>query len=117
MSKKALITTTLLLFLDQATKKNVLWQNLPHQQNSSLIFLIPSFIVISILIIWFKSSRDPGLLFILTGGLSNLLDRLILGYVIDWIYLPFFPFSVFNLADTYITLGLILAIFPTKNRL
>ena len=102
----------LLLVLDQATKKFVVWQNLPHQQNTNLIFLYPSIIIIPILIIWFKTSRNLGLLLIITGGLSNFTDRLILGYVIDWIYLPFFPFSVINLADLYIALGLLFSLKP-----
>jgi len=102
-----------LLFIDQTTKKFILWQNLPYQQNSGFPLLIPISIVLLILLfIWFIKNPKPGLLLIVIGGLSNLFDRLILGYVIDWIYLPFFPFSVLNLADIYITLGLLFTIFP-----
>lgn len=104
----------ILLFLDQATKKLVVWQNFPHQQNFQLLFLVPSLLVLPVLLIWFKKSRNLGLFLILTGGLSNLLDRLVLGYVIDWLFLPFFPFSVFNLADVYITLGLILTLLSAQ---
>lgn len=45
------------------------------------------------------------LLLILAGGLSNLYDRLLFGFVIDWIHLTILPFSVFNLADAIIFLG------------
>ena len=100
----------ILFLLDQTTKRLAINQNLSYQQNSNLIFLIPSIIIFPILFIWFKKTRNPGLLLILTGGLSNLLDRLILGYVTDWLFLPFFPHSIFNLADLYITLGLILSL-------
>jgi len=100
----------LLIFLDQATKKLVINQGLPYQQNSQLLFLIPSVIILPVLFIWFKKNRNLGLLLVLAGGLSNLIDRLILGYVVDWIYLPFFPYSVLNLADIYITLGAILSL-------
>lgn len=43
---------------------------------------------------------------ILAGALSNIFDRLHFGCVIDFIKLPFWP--VFNLADTFITLGVII---------
>ena len=45
---------------------------------------------------------------IVVGAMSNLLDRLIFGYVIDFI--SFFNYSIFNLADVYIVggVGLIL---------
>ena len=50
---------------------------------------------------------------ILSGALGNLIDRVVRGYVVD--YIPFTLFnremSVFNLADTYITIGVILLIY------
>jgi lipoprotein signal peptidase len=47
---------------------------------------------------------------ILAGGVSNLIDRICFGCVIDFIDLKFWP--VFNLADIYITMGgIILIIF------
>ena len=41
--------------------------------------------------------------FVFTGALSNLIDRLRLGYVIDYLNLAFWP--VFNLADVLIVAG------------
>ncbi|MBU1200010.1 signal peptidase II [Patescibacteria group bacterium] len=103
---------SLLFILDQTTKKLVVWQNLPHQQNFNASFIIPISIVFLLLLsLWFAKNPKLSLLLILIGGLSNFLNRLTLGYVIDWIYLPFFPFSVFNLADIYITTGLLLTIY------
>jgi len=46
------------------------------------------------------------ILLILSGGISNIIDRLSFGCVIDFIDLKFWP--VFNFADIYITLGAIL---------
>lgn len=43
---------------------------------------------------------------ILGGALGNLLDRLRLGYIID--FLDFRVWPVFNLADSAITVGIIL---------
>ena len=47
---------------------------------------------------------------ILGGASSNLYDRVFLGYVIDYIDLRWWP--VFNLSDTFITLGCIFLILP-----
>lgn len=43
------------------------------------------------------------------GGLSNMLDRVFYGGVIDYLHLPFVP--SFNLADLAITSGFLLVIF------
>lgn len=55
---------------------------------------------------------------VIAGGLGNLIDRLMYGCVIDFIYIRIINFPVFNLADIYITVGvfmmLILLIFVYK---
>ena len=50
---------------------------------------------------------------ILSGALGNLIDRVVRGYVVDYIAFTLFnrEMSVFNLADTYITIGVILLIY------
>lgn len=52
---------------------------------------------------WFRIA----LLLVLLGALSNLYDRIVYGYVVDWAYLgPWWP--IFNLADVMIAAGLVL---------
>ena len=46
---------------------------------------------------------------IIAGGVGNLIDRIRLGYVIDFISFSFFP-PVFNFADCCVTVGVILAV-------
>ncbi|SKA02814.1 signal peptidase II [Consotaella salsifontis] len=44
---------------------------------------------------------------IVGGAVGNLIDRLRLGYVVDYIlfHTPVWSFAIFNLADTFITVG------------
>ena len=49
---------------------------------------------------------------ILSGGLGNLIDRVVWGHVIDFIHFYYenYSFYIFNLADTFITIGVIIYI-------
>ncbi len=42
---------------------------------------------------------------IIAGGLGNLIDRILRGYVIDYIEVQFVDFAVFNFADILVTCG------------
>lgn len=46
---------------------------------------------------------------ILAGGIGNIIDRLLHGYVVDYLHVLFFPF-VFNFADCCVTVGTVLLI-------
>lgn len=50
---------------------------------------------------------------ILSGGLGNLVDRVLLGHVIDFIHVFYagYSFYVFNLADSFITIGVVIYIY------
>lgn len=47
------------------------------------------------------------LAFVLAGAVGNLIDRIFLGYVVDFIEFDFVNFAVFNVADCYLTLSVI----------
>lgn len=55
-----------------------------------------------------KTLERVGLSIMLGGALSNLLERILLGHVIDWIPLPFIDLN-FNIADVEISLGALIA--------
>lgn len=48
---------------------------------------------------------NASLILVISGGLGNLIDRIIYGYVIDFIEPLFVDFAVFNFADCCITVG------------
>lgn len=48
--------------------------------------------------------------FILGGAAGNLIDRAVLGYVIDFIYFKLIDFPIFNVADCYVTVATVLLI-------
>ncbi len=45
------------------------------------------------------------LLMVAAGGIGNLIDRIALGYVIDFIEFTFVRFAVFNVADICVSMG------------
>jgi len=67
-------------------------------------FLIFATLVIVFLLFLAKGSL--GLFLIFLGGVCNLVDRFVYDYVVD--YIDVFSLPVFNLADLYISLGVIL---------
>ncbi len=81
-------------------------------QNSNLVLLFITILVL-ILLICMKADvanlgkkANFGYLLIFAGGLGNLYDRVVLGYVVD--FLDFLIWPVFNIADTSITIGAII---------
>lgn len=57
------------------------------------------------------SSMRFSLLFIFSGGVGNLFDRLKRGYVIDYIFFKIKKWPVFNLSDFYVFFGVVLSFF------
>ena len=81
-----------------------------------VLALIGLLIVFFIYYLMFTSNdkfEKIGLFIIIGGALSNILDRLIHGYVIDFISIHYnkFYWPAFNLADIYITIGILMIIF------
>ena len=84
--------------------------------SGNLIFLICVTVLAMslILFIFFKRANKLhfaeilALAFIFGGALGNLLDRLIYGYVIDFIQCEFINFPIFNCADIFINIGVII---------
>ena len=82
------------------------------------IFLSSISIISSLILIYFIFFKGRlnlpdryGLSLILAGSLGNGIDRIIKGFVIDFINLKLFDFPIFNIADIAINIGCIILIF------
>ena len=139
-----LLIVTLLIFLDFFSKKiiflfiqfNKLISIMPfidftHIHNYGISFglfagILPSwFIIISgsvmviFLFFWMLKSSNKlemwGILLIISGAISNIGDRLINNYVLDFILLHYnqYYWPAFNFADIYISIGVLVIIIET----
>ncbi|HFG8618724.1 TPA: signal peptidase II [Streptococcus pyogenes] len=100
--------------------------SLTYLQNNGAAFSILQdqqwfFVVITVLVIGYAIYylathphlniwKQLALLLIISGGIGNFIDRLRLAYVIDMVHLDFVDFAIFNVADSYLTVGVILLV-------
>jgi signal peptidase II len=135
----------IILSLDQATKiylsrilrlnesipviKNFLDITMVHNRgaafgifrNQVYLFIISAILAILLVVFNLKNNKHNkyyliSLSLILAGAIGNLIDRVRLGYVIDFLNFHFWP--VFNVADSAITIGAVMlawAIFKGKD--
>ena len=110
--------------------------NLTHQQNTGAafsflagaggwqrwFFVVLAAIVSAVLAVWLWRIREQsalmlssGLALVLGGALGNVIDRIRLGYVTDFIQVWFgsWAFPSFNIADSAISVGAALLIFDS----
>ncbi len=80
------------------------------------VFLLASLVAIGIIIRMLTKINIKNKLFlvslslILGGGIANMVDRLTIGYVVDFIEFRFINFAVFNIADSAISIGAVLLV-------
>ena len=84
-------------------------------QNGNLVFTVLAFVVIGAIIYYFPQVESDDWTLKLAMGLQlggaagNLIDRLLIGKVTDFISVGVFP--VFNIADASITVGVLVLLF------
>ncbi|MDD2409108.1 MAG: signal peptidase II [Bacilli bacterium] len=141
MNKKILISASIILFLDQISKILIdlylsindsftiinNFFHITYVNNygaafgilNNKIWLLIIFTLLTVFIVYryintFKINKrnEIAFSFLLGGILGNLIDRLFLGYIRDFLDFKIFGynFPVFNLGDTFIFLGAILLI-------
>ena len=134
MNKKHLIIIIglIIILLDQITKILVINENIiliPNLlsftytkntgtafgifSNNAIIIIILNIIVLGVIIKFLKERKDDvemniliSLILIASGGISNLIDRIFRGYVVDFIDVNLFNFPNFNVADISIIIGI-----------
>ena len=86
-------------------------------ENNRLFLILVSIFSIVIIIKYLKETKDTklnilGYGFLLGGIIGNLFDRIIFGYVKDFLdfYIFKYNYPVFNIADTFIVIGALLII-------
>ena len=77
-----------------------------------IVGLLVTSLIYYLMIRSYKRLEKLGYFIIIIGALSNILDRIINSYVVDFISLHYYDFywPAFNLADIYITIGIIMLI-------
>ena len=88
---------------------------------SKRLFLVILSILALFFIIYYVTKKDKngiGYFFLIGGIIGNLIDRIFLGYVIDFIGVIIFKynFPIFNIADIFIVLGAIFILFEKEKK-
>ncbi len=125
------IIITIILFIDQLTKFMLFDKNIIISEfleftftkntdpsfgigsNNIIMTIMVNVVILGLIIKFIKENELEislliPLFMVFAGGISNLADRLIRGYVVEFIKINFFDFPVFNFADICIAIGVIL---------
>lgn len=86
-------------------------------QNFRWAFIILTIVAVSIMIWYFIKNNNIvfriSMAFLISGAIGNLIDRLLRGFVVDFLdFFPFgFDFPIFNFADICVNIGAFLLIY------
>ena len=80
-----------------------------------LLIVISAVMIAAAVVFYIRRIRDIQyrylrvlIVFLVAGALGNMIDRIMLGYVRDFIYFKLIDFPVFNVADIYVTVSAVL---------
>ena len=141
--KRFYIITLLVLVLDRITKilvenfldnkvidviKNIFYLTYVKNEGAAFSILISQRLLLillgvaAIIVIYYyvkkNNKTNIGYAFLMGGILGNLIDRVVFGFVIDFIGIIIFNyhFPIFNIADSFIVVGAILILFEKEKK-
>ena len=84
-------------------------------QNQIVFLLIVGIVVLGLALYYFveipwnkkMNTLRVIAVFIAAGGMGNMIDRIRLGYVVDFFYFKLINFPIFNVADIYVTVSIV----------
>lgn len=85
-------------------------------QGARWFFVVFTLLLVAFMIFYYRKLSATtshkfmkvALVLVISGAIGNWIDRLFLGYVIDFLHVKFIEFPVFNMADIYVVCGTIL---------
>lgn len=82
------------------------------QEKQLLFFLIAVLVLAAVVYIMLKMPARKRycplalcLMLVSAGAVGNMIDRVVQGYVVDFLYFKLINFPIFNMADCYVTIG------------
>ena len=116
-----IIVILAIIIIDQISKiivQNVSNINIEQNEDETMMYIITNLIII-VIITKFMLSQNQFidsklkifLSFIIAGGISNIIDRIFRGYILEWIKIPNIGWlPTFNIADVFVLAGWILVV-------
>lgn len=85
-------------------------------QNKTIFLIVDTIVIIAFILYYYIKIPSNNkykllkftLILILAGAIGNLIDRVFLNYVVDFIYFKPIDFPKFNIADMYVSIGSII---------
>ena len=116
-----IIVILAIIIIDQISKiivQNVSNINIEQNADETMMYIITNLVII-VIITKFMLSQNQFidsklkifLSFIIAGGISNIIDRIFRGYILEWIKIPNIGWlPKFNIADVFVLVGWILVV-------
>jgi len=80
------------------------------------VFIVLTVVIVAFLIVWILKQKSShfliklGTAFVISGATGNFIDRVFLGYVVDFLDFYLINFPVFNVADCFVCAGAFLIV-------
>lgn len=92
----------------------------PMHDAAFFLAAVAAIVLVAVSVLWWRRRHDPspalhvGFAMIVAGALGNLVDRVLRGFVVDFIHVHLWP--VFNVADVAVVAGTILLAMVAQTR-